>query len=155
MNKLWILFFGIISILWFNKHFIVRILSYELWILPMLWFNNIWTSFKYYFLEYKHSIVRIFSYELWILSMLWSNNIWTSFEYYFLEYCQYCDPINILLWEYFYMNKLWILFFGILSMLWSNKHFIVRILSYELWILSMLWSNNIWTSFEYYFLEYC
>lgn len=65
----------------------------------------IWTNFGY-----------------WWIPILWSNNIWTSFKYYFLEYCQCCEPINILLWGYFYINKLWILFFGILSMLWSNKY---------------------------------
>ena len=47
----------------------------------------IWTNFGY-----------------WWIPILWSNNIWTSSEYYFLEYCQYCDLINILLWEYFHMN---------------------------------------------------
>ena len=105
----------------------------KLWILSIYYYDPIIyeQALNIVFLEYcQYCNPIIYEQGLTIVNIvIW---LWVYSYYIFIHMkafdFKYCDSINIWLWEYLHMNKLW--------------------------ILSMLWSNNIWTSFKYYFLKY-
>lgn len=79
----------------------------------------LWTSFKYYSLK--------------ISSMLWFKkySIMSSLSYESYQYVSNVINIDILLWEYFHLNKLWFSNIAICWMLQYEKYSIMSLLSYE------------------------